>query len=100
VASRRFFPTLLAAVDACAGIAEALGEPVAGLARVQPAERAVAAVERLIAARGGPLRLSAFGVREEHLEDLTRDGFSRGNRATSPRTAAGDEVAVIYRGAL
>ncbi len=92
--------SLPAAVEPYADIAEALGEPVAGLSRVQAAERGVAAVERLIADCGGPLRLSACGVREEHLEDLTRDGFARGNRATNPRIATRDDVAAIYRAAL
>jgi len=39
-------------------------------------------------------------VREEHLEDLTRDDFGRGNRATNPRIATRDDVAAIYRAAL
>ena len=92
--------SLPAALDAYADVAAALGEPVAGLSRVQAGERGVEAVRRLIADCGGPLRLSECGVREEHLEALTRDGFGRGTRATNPRIASRDDVAAIYRAAL
>lgn len=92
--------SLPGAVDAYADIAEALGEPVAGLSRLAAAERGVAAVERLIADCGGPLRLRDCGVGEEHLDALARDGFGRGNRATNPRIATEQDVAAIYRAAL
>ncbi len=92
--------SLPGAVDAYADVAEALGEPIAGLSRVAAAERGVEAVRRLIGDCPGALRLSEFGVREEHIEALTEDGFSRGNRATNPRIATRDDVAAIYRAAL
>jgi alcohol dehydrogenase class IV len=92
--------SLPGAVEAYADIAEALGEPVAGLARLAAAERAVVAVRRLIEECGGPTRLSDFGVAEEHIEAMTTDGYGRGNRATNPRIATRDDVAAIYRAAL
>ncbi|HEV2124603.1 MAG TPA: iron-containing alcohol dehydrogenase [Chloroflexota bacterium] len=92
--------SLPGALDAYVAIAEALGEPVKGLSRVTAAERAVTAVERLITDCGGPLHLSDCGIREEHLEALTRDGFARGNRATNPRIATREDVYAIYRAAL
>jgi alcohol dehydrogenase class IV len=92
--------SLPGAIDAYADIAEALGEPVAGLSRIAAAERGVLAVERLIADCGGPQRLSECGIDEEHLEAITRDGFARGNRATNPRIATYEDVAAIYRAAL
>ena len=92
--------SLPGAVEPYADIAQALGEPVAGLSRVAAAERGVEAVRRLIADCGRPLRLSECGVSEAHLEALTRDGYSRGNRATNPRIASPEDVAAIYRAAL
>ena len=67
---------------------------------VAAAERAVAAVRRLIADCGGPQRLSDCGVQESDLAALARDGFGRGNRATNPRIATEEDVAAIYRAAL
>ena len=92
--------SLPGAVEAYAHIAEALGERVAGLSRVVAAERGVAAVERLIADCGGPLRLRECGVGEEHLAALARAVVGRGNRATNPRIATREDVATIYRAAL
>lgn len=92
--------SLPGALEAYAAIAQALGEPVNGMSRLAAAERAVMAVERLIADCGGPLRLSDCDIREEHLEALTRDGFGRGNRATNPRVATKEDVYAIYRAAL
>lgn len=92
--------SLPGAVEAYADIAQALGEPVAGLSRLAAAERAVAAVRRLIADCGGPQRLAAFGVSEADVDSLTHDGFGRGARATNPRIATEADVAAIYRACL
>jgi len=92
--------SLPGAIDAYADVAAALDEPVSGLTRLAAAERAVAAVRRLVTDCGGQQKLSEFGVREEHLEVLTRDGFGRGNRATNPRIATRDDVMAIYRAAI
>ncbi len=92
--------SLPGAVEAYAEVAVALGETVSGLTTLAAAERAVTAVRRLVTDCGGQQRLSEFGVREEHLEVLTRDGFARGNRATNPRIATREDVLAIYRAAL
>lgn len=92
--------SLPGAVEAYADVAEALGEPVAGLSRVAAAERGVDAVRRLIADCPGALRLSQCGVADEHIDSLTADGFSRGNRAINPRIATREDVAALYRAAL
>jgi len=92
--------SLPGAVEAYAEVAAALGETVSGLTMLAAAERAVTAVRRLVTDCGGQQRLSEFGVREEHLEVLARDGFARGNRATNPRIATREDVLAIYRAAL
>lgn len=92
--------SLPGAIEPYADVAAALGEPVAGLSRVAAAERAVGAVQRLIADCGGPQRLADCGVQEGDLVALARDGFGRGNRATNPRVATKEDIEAIYRAAL
>ncbi len=92
--------TLPAAIDRYADIAEALGEPVAGLSRIAAAECAVTSVRRLVADCGGAQRLSELGVGEEHIDVMARDGFGRGSRANNARICGADDVATLYRAAL
>jgi alcohol dehydrogenase class IV len=92
--------SLPGAVEAYADVAEGLGEPIDGVSRVVAAERGIEAVRRLIADLPGALYLSACGIGEEHIEALTDDGFSRGDRTINPRAATRADVEAIFRAAL
>src|SRR5262249_2726431 len=81
-----------------AAIARLLGEDGAGLDQKQAAERAIAAVERLRADIGIPLRLRDLGAREDQLWGFAEKaaGITRILRV-NPRKVTVEDVERIYR---
>jgi alcohol dehydrogenase class IV len=81
-----------------AAIARLLGEDGAGLDQKQAAERAIAAVERLRADIGIPLRLRDLGAREDQLRGFAEKaaGITRILRV-NPRKVTVEDVERIYR---
>lgn len=92
---------LQGSVEKFAQVARLLGEPVDGLSALAAAERAVAAIQRLCADLGTPSRLSAFGVREEHIPAMAAAAHAtRRLMDNNPRNLTVEEVEAIYRSAL
>lgn len=92
---------LQGSVEKFAQVARLLGEPVDGLSALAAAERAVAAIQRLCADLGIPSRLSAFGVREEHIPAMAAAAHAtRRLMDNNPRNLTVEEVEAIYRSAL
>jgi alcohol dehydrogenase len=83
-----------------AALAEALGEPVAGLPLREAAARAAEAVAALARDIGIPERLSRLGMREEHIEAVAREAIKSGNVAVNPRRAGLEDLKAILKEAL
>jgi alcohol dehydrogenase len=83
-----------------ARVAEALGEPVAGLSPRQAAERAVRAVRDLSKDVGLPAGLSAVGVPESALEGFVAGTLSAARLIdNNPRRPSPEAVLAAYRAA-
>lgn len=91
---------LVADLPKCGRVAEALGEPVAGLSPRAGAERAVAAVRALASDVGLPCGLREVGVPEDALAGFV-DGALSATRLTenNPRRPTPEAVLAIYRAA-
>ena len=81
-------------------IASAMGEPTEGLSPMRQADRAIAAVERLINDIQMP-RLGEIGIdREEFeaaVEQMASDAIASGSPANNPRQASQAEIVALYR---
>jgi alcohol dehydrogenase class IV len=84
-----------------AAVARLLGEDTAGLDEQAAAERAVAAVERLRADIGIPLRLRDLGVRESQLPAFAEKAFGiRRILRVNPRPVTAGDLEGILRSAI
>lgn len=83
-----------------AAVAEALGEPVAGLPLREAAARAAEAVAALARDIGIPARLSQAGMREEHIDPVAAEAIKSGNVAVNPRRATLEDLKAILKEAL
>jgi alcohol dehydrogenase class IV len=84
-----------------ARIAELLGESTAGLSLAAAAEKAIAAVEKLRADIGIPLRLSQLGVTESQLRAFAEKAFAvKRILRVNPREVTLDALEGILRSAL
>lgn len=81
-------------------IAQALGEPVAGLTEMDAGMRAVEAVRRLEADISIPPRLSDLGVDRGAVSDMARDAMKSGNIPINPRRTTINEIIALYERAL
>ncbi|MGQ9635287.1 MAG: iron-containing alcohol dehydrogenase [Bryobacteraceae bacterium] len=81
-------------------IAEALGEPVAGLPLREAAARAADAVAALARDIGIPAQLSQAGMREEHIDPVAAEAIKSGNVAVNPRRATLEDLKAILKEAL
>lgn len=91
--------TLPGAVERFAHLAEAMGEPVQGLSRLEAAERAVTFLERLCSdfnMRG----LKNAGVDRAELDKMAakmaRDAIASGSPGNNPRVATEEEIIQLY----
>ena len=76
---------LIAAPERFAEVAQAMGERIDGLNIMDAADRAVAAVHRLIKDVGMPSRLRDLGVKEESLPDIAKGSLDQLDRPPNPR---------------
>ncbi|MBI1928744.1 iron-containing alcohol dehydrogenase [Candidatus Poribacteria bacterium] len=83
-----------------ADIAKAMGEPIEGLPLMRQADRAIAAVERLINDIQMP-RLGEIGIDldkfEAVVEQMASDAIASGSPANNPRQATHGEIVALYR---
>ncbi|MFP5259220.1 MAG: iron-containing alcohol dehydrogenase [Acidobacteriota bacterium] len=79
-------------------LAEVLGENTAGLSQREAALKAVSALRTLSLDLKVPAHLSEFGVRDEHIADLSK-GVMKVTRllANNPRRLAVEDAEAIYR---
>ena len=83
-----------------ADIARAMGEPVDGLSLMEQADRAIAAVERLINDIQMP-RLGEIGINldkfEAVVDQMASDAIASGSPANNPRQSTHEEIVALYR---
>jgi alcohol dehydrogenase len=86
------------AIGKCIQIAQALGEPVEGLAPRAAAERAIAAIRQLMQDIGMPGGLAAYNVTPDPFPAIAEKAAASFMIALSPRRAtAADIVAILTR---
>ncbi len=83
-----------------ADIGRALGEDMSGLAPVDAAAKAIAAVRKLSKAIGIPAGLGALGVKESDFSCMAENAKKDACQLTNPRTATLEEVVSIFRSAM
>lgn len=86
--------------DRFVDVARALGEEVGQLSRLDAAARAVAAVRNLARDIGMDQRLSAYGLREDHVQPVVTEAMRSGNVPVNPRRACAEDLARILRQVL
>jgi alcohol dehydrogenase len=89
-----------AAPDRYASVAQALGERVQHLSRLEAASRAFRAVRALADDIGIPQGLAGHGLREEDIPAIAEEAMKSGNVAVNPRRAGKDDLAAILRRSL
>ncbi|RKU13377.1 alcohol dehydrogenase [Candidatus Poribacteria bacterium] len=86
--------------DRFADIARAMGEPTEGLSQMGQADRAIAAVERLIDDIQMP-RLGEIGIDldkfEAVVDQMASDAIVSGSPANNPRQPTHEEIVALYR---
>lgn len=91
--------TLPGAIERFAHLAEAMGEPVQGLSRLEAAERAVTFLERLCS-DFNMLGLKNAGVGRAELDKMAakmaRDAIASGSPGNNPRLATEEEIIQLY----
>lgn len=91
---------LIACPQRFADIGRALGEDMSGLAPVDAAAKAIAAVRKLSKAIGIPAGLGALGVKESDFFCMAENAKKDACQLTNPRTATLEEVVSIFRSAM
>ncbi|MEK5269415.1 iron-containing alcohol dehydrogenase [Aeribacillus sp. FSL K6-8394] len=81
-------------------IAEIFGENTDGLSLRKAAELSVSAIKKLNEDIGIPKGLREYGVSEEDLEYIAREGMESGNVAVNPRTPTLEDLKEIVRMSL
>jgi aldehyde dehydrogenase (NAD+) len=89
------------AAESYAMVAEAMGVRERGMEYRDAAEAAIGAIRSFLGRIGHPLRLSAVGVTEEHLEKAAALSLSDGAIVNNPRLVMdAAEVLAVYRAAF
>lgn len=91
---------LIACLETYPRLAEALGEPVAGLPPREAAEAAVAAVRRLNRDLGIPERLRDLGVTADAIPAMADDAMKSGNVLVNPRRTRREDIVHLFEVAL
>jgi alcohol dehydrogenase class IV len=81
-------------------VSRALGEQVDGVASLDAAERAAAAVKRLASDVGIPDGLSGLGLAEDHVAEVVEEAMKSGNVVVNPRRTSKLELSEILRRAM
>lgn len=77
-----------------------MGEDVAGLSEEEGAQRVVPALKKLFVSLDTPMALSAYGVKEEHMEALAVEMIRPGLHLTDPRQADVKDAIEIIKKAM
>jgi alcohol dehydrogenase len=83
-----------------ARLADIFGEDTYGLTLRESAELGVTGVEKLLKDIGAPTSLSAFGIKEEDIEDIAKGGMTSGNINVNPRITSQRDLEAILRSCL
>lgn len=83
-----------------ADIAVALGEDISGLGKMEAAEKAVEAIERLSRDVGIPHGLAELGVKESDIEPMAYLAMQDGNAGTNPRIGSVDDIIAMFKSAM
>ncbi len=89
-----------AAPERFIAVARALGVPVDRGSAIERAACAATAVKRLADDIGIPRGLSAYGLRDDHVDLVVDEAMKSGNVAVNPRETRREELAEILRSAL
>jgi alcohol dehydrogenase len=90
----------IACPERFADIAVALGEKIDGLAPVDAADVAIAAIRKLSKDVGIPAGLTTLGVKEADFEVMGNNAKKDACQFTNPRLATLDQVKAIYKAAM
>ncbi len=90
----------IAAARRLGDVAVALGEDVAGLAPLDAAAKAIAAIRKLSRAIGIPAGLRELGVKEADLPKMAENAKKDACQLTNPRTATLEQVVAIFKAAM
>ena len=91
---------LPAATDKYIEIAKIFGEDVSGLSPMDAASKAVEAIKKLKIDIGITEGLQKWGVKEEDLEMIAKEGYVSGNVAVNPRTSKVEDLISISKKAI
>jgi alcohol dehydrogenase class IV len=91
---------LIGAIDKFVRIAEVMGEPTAGLTKMESAESSVKAVRKLMMDLDMPENLSQLGVNEEDIAKIAEAALSSGMHLTTPRKMGRNEIEVLIKEAM
>lgn len=83
-----------------ARVAQALGEHVEGLTAVEAARLSIEAIRSLIGDLKIPQRLSAIGVKPEHVESIVEAAAAEKRLAQNPRRTSADDIRTIVESCL
>lgn len=83
-----------------ADIAVAMGENIEGLGRMEAAELAIKAIERLSKDVGIPSGLAAMGVKESDLEPMAVTALQDGNAGCNPRKGDKQDIINLFKAAM
>jgi alcohol dehydrogenase len=91
---------LIAKVDRFVDMAEAMGEPVAGLSKRAAAEKALEAIKCLSKDVGIPSGLAELNVKEQDLKTMAENAQKDACGLTNPRCPTLEDVIMIYKWAM
>lgn len=83
-----------------ADIAVAMGENVDGLGKMEAAEAAIKAIERLSKDVGIPQGLASLGVKEADLRPMAELALQDGNAGCNPRKGTVEDIIELFRAAM
>lgn len=83
-----------------ADIAVALGENIDGLGKMEAAEAAITAIERLSKDVGIPQGLASLGVKESDLEPMAITALEDGNAGCNPRKGTVEDIIALFKAAM
>lgn len=83
-----------------ADIALALGENIDGLGKMEAAEAAITAIERLSRDVGIPQGLASLGVKESDLLPMAELALQDGNAGCNPRKGTVEDIVELFRAAM
>jgi 1,3-propanediol dehydrogenase len=83
-----------------ADIAVAMGENIEGLGKMEAAEAAIDAIERLSKDVGIPSGLASLGVKESDIEPMAKQAMLDGNAGCNPRKGKVEDIIALFKEAM